>query len=96
MRGIVCRGLRLELVAGLGLALAIPALASSGASTTTSLTVQSSTVASSTDVPCALTGLTVNVTGTSVASKTYDGTTTATLSALWTCSPLANTVTSVP
>ena len=38
MRGIFCRSLRLELIAGLGIALAMPALAASSAATTTTLT----------------------------------------------------------
>lgn len=38
MRGINCRGLRLQLVAGLGIALAMPALAASAVATTTTLT----------------------------------------------------------
>jgi hypothetical protein len=38
VRGIFCRSLRLELIAGLGIALAMPALAASSAATTTTLT----------------------------------------------------------
>jgi hypothetical protein len=44
VRGIVRRGLRLELVAGLGIALAMPALAAAaGVATTTTLTAPQTT-----------------------------------------------------
>jgi hypothetical protein len=54
VRGIVCRGLRLELVAGLGLALAIPALAvaaekTQGMATQTSLAAETRTQNGSTE-----------------------------------------------
>ena len=63
MRGIFCRGSRLELVAGLGLALAIPAMASAavnaqGMATQTSLAAESRTLNGGT-----VTSLTIQVLG---------------------------------
>ena len=67
MRGIVCRNLRLKLVAGLGIALAAPAFAVSGA-TTTALTAQSAAAGS-----CPTTGLTLTLTTLSVAVTSASG-----------------------
>ena len=65
MRGILCRGLRLELVAGLGLALAMPAFAAPLPATTTTLTTQSSTGSCPTaNLSVTLTTLSVSVTST--------------------------------
>lgn len=68
MRGILCRGLRLELVRGLGLALAMPALAlvaghAQDVSTTTTLTATSTqAVQVNPAATCTLTNLQVTVT----------------------------------
>ncbi len=66
MRGIVRRGLRLELVAGLVIALAIPALAASaGVATTTTLTAPQTTQITQSDAQtCSLTSFSVSVTST--------------------------------
>ena len=66
MRGIVRRGLRLELVAGLGIALAMPALAApSGVATTTALTAPQTTQITQSDAQtCSLTSFSVSVTST--------------------------------
>ena len=66
MRGIVRRGLRLELVAGLGIALAMPALAApTGVATTTALTAPQTTQITQSDAQtCSLTSFSVNVTST--------------------------------
>jgi hypothetical protein len=64
VRGIIRRGLRLELVAGLGIALAMPALAASaGVATTTALTVPQTTQITQSDAQtCSLTSFSVSVT----------------------------------
>jgi hypothetical protein len=66
VRGIVRRGLRLELVAGLVIALAIPALAASaGVATTTTLTAPQTTQITQSDAQtCSLTSFSVSVTST--------------------------------
>ncbi len=66
MRGIVRRGLRLELVAGLGIALAMPALAAAaGVATTTTLTAPQTTQITQSDAQtCSLTSFSVSVTST--------------------------------
>jgi hypothetical protein len=66
VRGIVRRGLRLELVAGLGIALAMPALAApASVATTTTLTAPQTTQITQSDAQtCSLTSFSVNVTGT--------------------------------
>jgi hypothetical protein len=63
VRGIVRRGLRLELVAGLGIALALPALAApAGVATTTTLTAPQTTQITQSDAQtCSLTSLSVSV-----------------------------------
>jgi hypothetical protein len=64
VRGIVRRGLRLELVAGLGIALAVPALAApAGEATTTTLTApQTAQITQSDAQTCSLTSFSVSVT----------------------------------
>ncbi|MGO9775943.1 MAG: Ig-like domain-containing protein [Terracidiphilus sp.] len=64
MRGIVRRGLRLELVAGLGIALAVPALAApAGEATTTAMTAPLTTQITQSDAQtCSLTSFSVSVT----------------------------------
>ena len=63
MKGIVRRGLRLELVAGLGIALALPALAApAGVATTTTLTApQTTQITQSNAQTCSLTSFSVSV-----------------------------------
>jgi hypothetical protein len=63
VRGIVRRGLRLELVAGLGIALAVPALAvPAGVATTTALTAPQTTQITQSDAQiCSLTSFSVSV-----------------------------------
>lgn len=75
MRGIVRRGLRLELVAGLGIALAVPALAApAGVATTTTLTApQTAQITQSNAQTCSLTSFSVSVTS---AAGVPDGTVT--------------------
>lgn len=67
MRGILCRGLRLKLVAGLGVALATPAFAVAAATTTT-LAAQSAAAGS-----CATANLTLTLTTLSVAVTSAAG-----------------------
>jgi hypothetical protein len=64
VRGIVRRGLRLELVVGLGIALAVPALAApAGVATTTALTAPQTTQITQSDAQvCSLTSFSVSVT----------------------------------
>jgi hypothetical protein len=64
VRGIVRRGLRLELVAGLGIALAMPALAvPAGVATTTTLTAPQTTQITQSDAQtCSLTSFSVSAT----------------------------------
>jgi hypothetical protein len=64
VRGIVRRGLRLELVAGLGIALAVPALAApAGVTTTTTLTAPQTTQITQSDAQtCSLTSFSVSET----------------------------------
>jgi len=73
VRGIVRRGLRLELVAGLGIALAVPALAApAGEATTTTLTApQTAQITQSDAQTCSLTSFSVSVTS---ATGVPDGT----------------------
>jgi hypothetical protein len=73
VKGIVRRGLRLELVAGLGIALAMPALAApAGVATTTTLTApQTTQITQSNAQTCSLTSFSVSVTG---ATGVPDGT----------------------
>lgn len=96
MRGIFCRSLRLELIAGLGIALAMPSLAASSAATTTTLTA--GTLSGCTQ-PLALTVLAGSspATGTVTIEDDFNGETvqlgSAALSAKGAASPSVSLVT---
>jgi len=96
VRGIFCRSLRLELIAGLGIALAMPALAASSAATTTTLTA--GTLSGCTQ-PLALTVLAGSspATGTVTIDDVFNGETvqlgSTTLSAKGAASPSVSLLT---